>query len=123
MVASRRMLMLLAALLCPALGQAQESRRVAGIDTEHIFGFTEGSDIGKKGEKEIESSLTGRFGKPRRRVDGRHRRDGADDADTTGAAGGAQGGVRRYSADPGSILRRGSGRHRPRCRRWRGCCR
>jgi hypothetical protein len=58
------MLMLLAALLCPALGQAQESRRVAGIDTEHIFGFTEGSDIGGKGEKEVESSLTGRFGKP-----------------------------------------------------------
>src|SRR5256885_1892887 len=64
MAASRGTLMLLAALLCPALGQAQESRRVAGIDTEHIFGFTEGSDIGERGEKEVESSMTGRFGKP-----------------------------------------------------------
>jgi hypothetical protein len=34
-----------------------------GVDTEHIFGFTEGSDIGEKGEAEIENALVVRFGK------------------------------------------------------------
>jgi hypothetical protein len=34
-----------------------------GIDTEHVFGFTEGSDVGEKGEKELESETTGRLGK------------------------------------------------------------
>jgi hypothetical protein len=33
------------------------------IDTEHIFGFTEGADIGKKGETEVESGTVLRFGK------------------------------------------------------------
>jgi hypothetical protein len=33
------------------------------IDTEHVFGFTEGSDVGEKGEKELESETTGRLGK------------------------------------------------------------
>ena len=35
------------------------------IDTEHLFGFTVGSDIGEKGEKELEnetSTLTGKNG-------------------------------------------------------------
>jgi hypothetical protein len=32
-------------------------------DTEHIFGFTEGSDIGKKGEIEAESQTDGGLGK------------------------------------------------------------
>ncbi len=32
-------------------------------DTEHIFGFTEGADIGEKGEKEVESGTVFRFGK------------------------------------------------------------
>jgi hypothetical protein len=53
------MLAILAALLT---GGAQAE--VAERDTEHIFGFTEGTDIGAKGEKEIESTFTGRFGKP-----------------------------------------------------------
>ena len=33
-----------------------------GIDSEHLFGFTEGSDIGAKGDKELELSGHGRFG-------------------------------------------------------------
>ena len=32
------------------------------IDSEHLFGFTEGSDIGAKGDKEFELSGHGRFG-------------------------------------------------------------
>lgn len=34
-----------------------------GLDTEHLFGFTEGSDIGAPPEKELESETTGRIGK------------------------------------------------------------
>ena len=34
-----------------------------GIDTEHLFGFMIGSDVGEVGERELESSATGRFGK------------------------------------------------------------
>src|SRR5215475_4322554 len=33
------------------------------VDTEHMFGFTEGSDIGAKGERELETDSTGRFGR------------------------------------------------------------
>jgi hypothetical protein len=33
------------------------------IDTEHLFGFTIGTDIGEVGEKELEGQATGRFGK------------------------------------------------------------
>jgi hypothetical protein len=33
------------------------------IDTQFIFGFTQGSDVGELGEKEIESETVGRFGK------------------------------------------------------------
>jgi hypothetical protein len=33
------------------------------IDTEHLFGFTIGSDVGEVGEKEIEGSITSRFAK------------------------------------------------------------
>jgi hypothetical protein len=33
------------------------------VDTEHLFGFTEGSDIDDPGEKLIETDSTGRFGK------------------------------------------------------------
>jgi hypothetical protein len=38
-------------LLLPRIAQAQETK--AAVDTEHIFGFTEGADIGEKGEKGI----------------------------------------------------------------------
>jgi hypothetical protein len=33
------------------------------VDTEHLFGFTEGSDIGERREKEFETDSTGRFGR------------------------------------------------------------
>ena len=33
------------------------------MDSEHIFGFTEGADIGDKGESELESITIGRLGK------------------------------------------------------------
>lgn len=35
----------------------------APLETEHLFGFTLGSDVGEVGEREIEGSLTGQFGK------------------------------------------------------------
>lgn len=34
-----------------------------GIDTEHIFGFMIGSDVGNAGEREFQSQITGRFAK------------------------------------------------------------
>jgi hypothetical protein len=37
--------------------------RPASIETEHLFGFTIGSDVGEVGEREIEGSVTGRFAK------------------------------------------------------------
>jgi hypothetical protein len=33
------------------------------VDTQFIFGFTQGADVGELGEKEIESETVGRFGK------------------------------------------------------------
>lgn len=35
--------------------------RAEGIDTEHLFGFMIGSDVGNVGEREFESKTTGRF--------------------------------------------------------------
>jgi hypothetical protein len=54
-------------LLLPVLAHAGEadpnSQAIASLfDTEHIFGFAEGSDIGAKGESEIESVTIGSFG-------------------------------------------------------------
>ena len=37
--------------------------RAQAIETEHLFGFTIGSDVGDVGDKEIEGSVTGRFAK------------------------------------------------------------
>src|ERR1700738_1614372 len=37
--------------------------RAAEINTEHLFGFLNGTDVGKVGEKELESETTGHFGK------------------------------------------------------------
>src|SRR6266851_8978622 len=34
-----------------------------GIDTEHIFGFMIGTDVGNVGEREFQSQTTGRFAK------------------------------------------------------------
>jgi len=43
-----------------------EEKRESTVDTEHIFGFAEGSDIGEKGEKEVDHSsyfFTGKQGR------------------------------------------------------------
>jgi hypothetical protein len=56
----------LAGLAAPgsASAETREHAHKAGeVDTEHMFGFTEGSDIGEAGEKELETDSTGRFGK------------------------------------------------------------
>jgi hypothetical protein len=37
--------------------------RAETIETEHLFGFTIGSDVGEVGERELEGSVTGRFSK------------------------------------------------------------
>jgi hypothetical protein len=49
--------LLLALSLVPADVQAEP------IETEHLFAFTIGSDVGDVGDREIEGSLTGRFSK------------------------------------------------------------
>ncbi|HEX8417754.1 MAG TPA: hypothetical protein VF641_09125 [Methylobacterium sp.] len=53
---------ILASLLSLAIA-VPASAEPHGIDTEHLFGFTEGSDIGVPGERELESETTGRLGK------------------------------------------------------------
>src|SRR3954454_24421571 len=37
--------------------------RAEGIDTEHLFAFMIGSDVGNVGEREFQSQTTGRFSK------------------------------------------------------------
>jgi hypothetical protein len=37
--------------------------RTETIETEHLFGFTIGSDVGEVGEREVEGTVTGRFAK------------------------------------------------------------
>ena len=37
--------------------------RAEGIDTEHLFGFMIGTDVGNVGEREFQSETTGRFGR------------------------------------------------------------
>jgi hypothetical protein len=57
---------LAATLAAVAPAQAEPRRAAHGaseVDTEHMFGFTEGSDIGGLGEKELETDSTGRFGR------------------------------------------------------------
>src|ERR1700748_3175809 len=44
-------------LLLPGIGRAE------GIDTEHIYGFMIGTDVGERGEREFQSETTGRFSK------------------------------------------------------------
>lgn len=58
---AQRLLFLAALTAGPAVAQAQEDEPPA-FDAEHIFGFAEGSDIGAKGEREIESTTIGGFG-------------------------------------------------------------
>jgi hypothetical protein len=42
---------------------ASEPARASDVDSEHLFGFTEGADIGRAGEREAETETIGRFGK------------------------------------------------------------
>ena len=44
-------------------GGSRDAPDSGGVDTEHLFGFTEGADIGAAGEKEAESDSTFRYGK------------------------------------------------------------
>jgi hypothetical protein len=46
-----------------ALVLAPTGARTEPIETEHLFGFTIGSDVGDPGDREIEGSVTGRFAK------------------------------------------------------------
>jgi hypothetical protein len=46
-----------------ALALVPAGARSQTIDTEHLFAFTIGSDVGEVGEREIEGSATGRFSK------------------------------------------------------------
>lgn len=46
-----------------ALAVIPANIRAAPIETEHLFGFTIGSDVGDVGEREVEGSVTGRFAK------------------------------------------------------------
>ncbi|HYA81052.1 MAG TPA: hypothetical protein VED87_09005, partial [Methylocystis sp.] len=43
---------------------AEEPKGSPAIDAEHIFGFTEGTDIGEKGELEFENTTVGTFSRP-----------------------------------------------------------
>jgi hypothetical protein len=63
--ASVIVLLALSGVAIPTIAEPQESepkRTEVHFDTEHIFGFAEGSDIGAKGEVEIESTTIGSFG-------------------------------------------------------------
>ena len=67
-VLSRIILLGCLAIPAPARAEPQtaEKQGESGkeeVDTEHIFGFSEGSDIGKQGEREIENINIGSFGK------------------------------------------------------------
>jgi hypothetical protein len=50
-----------AAMLCLALQPG--AGRAEGIDSEHIYAFMIGTDVGELGEREFQSETTGRFGK------------------------------------------------------------
>jgi len=56
LLASCGALLILAALMLPSLAQAEDSasKEPEPVDTEHIFGFAEGADIGEKGESEFD---------------------------------------------------------------------
>src|SRR3984957_15261769 len=60
--AAKRIRMAISCLLL-ALVFIPTRARTENIETEHLFGFTIGSDVGEVGERELEGSLTGRFSK------------------------------------------------------------
>ena len=65
MVAKAPGLLAVGVAVVSSLALAQEQQAGATVDSEHIFGFTEGADIGDKGESELESITIGRLGKQR----------------------------------------------------------
>ena len=60
------LLIVLAVLVATSSARGDPGKRAdktGEVDTEQMFGFTEGSDIGEVGEKELETDSTGRFGR------------------------------------------------------------
>jgi hypothetical protein len=49
--------------IVPSGADGARNSTSSGVDTEHLFGFTEGTDIGAAGEKEVEVDSTFRSGK------------------------------------------------------------
>jgi hypothetical protein len=43
------------------VARAEDEKTAGGIDTEHLFGFSTGTDIGEAGDRELEGQLNGRF--------------------------------------------------------------
>ena len=61
-VADRVSIVLFAMTLVTGLSGTNDAR-AGEIETEHLFGFTTGADVGNVGERELESEVTSRFGK------------------------------------------------------------
>ncbi len=55
--------MIFGAMLVCLSALAPVCARAEGIDTEHLFGFMIGTDVGNPGEREFQSQTTGRFAK------------------------------------------------------------
>ena len=63
-IPAKTILAVLCFLLQPACALAEEpDAKPEGIDTEHIYGFMIGSDVGDPGEREFQTTATGRFSK------------------------------------------------------------
>jgi hypothetical protein len=63
LISARKLGVTAEACLLLVLAIASTDAQPATIDTEHLFGFTIGSDVGEVGEREVEGSVTGRFAK------------------------------------------------------------
>jgi hypothetical protein len=62
-IPAKTILAVLCVLLQPACALAEEDGKHEGIDTEHIYGFMIGTDVGDPGEREFQTTATGRFSK------------------------------------------------------------
>lgn len=63
-IPAKTILAVLCFLLQPACAFAEEAgAKHEGIDTEHIYGFMIGVDVGDPGEREFQTTATGRFSK------------------------------------------------------------
>jgi len=51
-------------LVAPRPVSAEEPKGPPPIEEEHIFGFTEGTDVGQKGDLELENTTVGGFSRP-----------------------------------------------------------